>query len=329
MATINLGSIKFNWKGAFNNSTAYAVDDVVSSSGNSYVCIQASQGNAVGNATAYWNIMSAAGAAGAEGGTSTLTTRGDLLTRGSSAVARLAKGTEGQVLGQGANDPIWVNGSAKTLTTRGDILYRDASGLQRLAKGTAGHFLKQGSQDPEWGAVAAGGLIQTANAFKIDVQSFSYNSGRVVVSGLNVTLPNSVASSSKLFISGHLTCGGEATGDPGVSPRWEYSTNNSSWSELQRTTFVTSGHAAIDANANVGNSMGYDGWSNNQDVKHASWSTMCTASQVSQARYYRVTVRQTDSTNDSVKINSGYAAANDTGYAPTGNSSLVVMEMGV
>ena len=38
MATINLGSIKFNWKGAYNNSTAYAVDDVVSSGGSSYVC---------------------------------------------------------------------------------------------------------------------------------------------------------------------------------------------------------------------------------------------------------------------------------------------------
>ena len=69
MATINLGAIKFNWKGAYNNSTAYAVDDVVSSGGNSYVCIQASQGNAVGNATAYWNIMSEKGATGSQGAT--------------------------------------------------------------------------------------------------------------------------------------------------------------------------------------------------------------------------------------------------------------------
>ena len=30
MATINLGNIKFTWQGAYNNSTAYAVDDVVS-----------------------------------------------------------------------------------------------------------------------------------------------------------------------------------------------------------------------------------------------------------------------------------------------------------
>ena len=159
MATINLGAIKFNWKGAYNNSTAYAVDDVVSSSGNSYVCIQASQGNAVGNATAYWNIMSSAGAAGAEGGSTTLTTRGDVLYRGASAVARLAKGTEGQVLGQGANDPAWVNGSAKTLTTQGDLLYRDGSGLQRLAKGSAAQTLAMNSaaNAPEWVTASSGG----------------------------------------------------------------------------------------------------------------------------------------------------------------------------
>ncbi len=47
MATINLGAIKFNWKGAYAGGTAYTVDDVVSSGGSSYVCILASTGNAV------------------------------------------------------------------------------------------------------------------------------------------------------------------------------------------------------------------------------------------------------------------------------------------
>ena len=109
MATINLGAIKFNWKGAYNNSTTYAVDDVVSSGGNSYVCIQASQGNAVGNATAYWNIMSSAGTNGTNGTdlTSTLTTRGDIVYKGASALTRLPKGTSGYFLKQGANDPEW------------------------------------------------------------------------------------------------------------------------------------------------------------------------------------------------------------------------------
>ena len=66
MATINLGAIKFNWRGAYNNATAYAVDDVVSSGGSSYICILASTGNAVSNGT-YWQQMSAAGTNGTNG----------------------------------------------------------------------------------------------------------------------------------------------------------------------------------------------------------------------------------------------------------------------
>ena len=109
MATINLGAIKFNWKGAYNSSTTYAVDDVVSSGGNSYVCIQAHSNQAVGNATAYWNIMSSAGTNGTNGTdlTSTLSARGDLVFKGASALTRLPKGTAGYFLKQGANDPEW------------------------------------------------------------------------------------------------------------------------------------------------------------------------------------------------------------------------------
>ena len=91
MATINLGAIKFNWKGAYNSGTSYAVDDVVSSGGNSYVCIQAHSNQAVGNATAYWNIMSSAGTNGTKGTylTSTLTTQGDIVYRDGSGLQRL------------------------------------------------------------------------------------------------------------------------------------------------------------------------------------------------------------------------------------------------
>ena len=112
MATVNLGAIKFNWKGAFNNSTAYAVDDVVSSGGSSYVCILASTGNAVSNGT-YWNIMSSAGTNGTDVGT-TLTTQGDILYRDGSGLQRLAKGTAGQVLqmNSGANAPEYATASS-------------------------------------------------------------------------------------------------------------------------------------------------------------------------------------------------------------------------
>ena len=111
MATVTLGNIKFNWKGPYNNSTAYVVDDVVSSGGSSYVCILASTGNAVSNGT-YWQQMSAAGTNGTDL-TSTLTTQGDIVYRDGSGLQRLAKGTASQVLqmNTSANAPEWANAS--------------------------------------------------------------------------------------------------------------------------------------------------------------------------------------------------------------------------
>ena len=103
MATVDLGAIRFNWKGAYAGGTAYVADDVVSSDGSSYICILASTGNAVSNAT-YWSLM-------AEGGdvATTLTTQGDVLFRDGSGLQRLAKGTAGQALkvNAGATAPEW------------------------------------------------------------------------------------------------------------------------------------------------------------------------------------------------------------------------------
>lgn len=108
MAEINLGAIKFNWKGAYAAGTAYVVDDVVESAGSSYVCIAASTGNAPPNAT-YWEVM-------AEGGdvATVLTTQGDILYRDGSGLQRLPKGTAGQVLqmNSGATAPEYGNVSS-------------------------------------------------------------------------------------------------------------------------------------------------------------------------------------------------------------------------
>ena len=104
MATLNLGNIKFNWKGAYAGGTAYVVDDVVSYSGSSYICKLASTGNLPTNGT-YWDQMSSAGTDGTDL-TSTLTTQGDILYRDGSGLQRLAAGTAGHVLqtgGSGAN----------------------------------------------------------------------------------------------------------------------------------------------------------------------------------------------------------------------------------
>jgi len=107
MATINLGSIKFNWKGTYAGGTAYVVDDVVEYNGSSYICILASTGNLPTNGT-YFSVMSQAGTDGTDVGT-TLTTQGDILYRDGSGLQRLGAGTSGQALitgGTGAN-PSW------------------------------------------------------------------------------------------------------------------------------------------------------------------------------------------------------------------------------
>ena len=112
MATVNIGNIKLNWKGAYNASTAYAIDDVVSYNGSSYVCIQASTGN-LPTVTAYWEQMSQKGT-DADLINITGTVQGDLYYNNGSAIARLGAGTSGQVLqtgGSGAN-PSWTSMSS-------------------------------------------------------------------------------------------------------------------------------------------------------------------------------------------------------------------------
>ena len=92
MATINLGRIKPVFQGAYNASTAYVVDDIVTFGGETFICILASTGNATSNAT-YWSKLAKKG-----DDVSQLTTHGDFLFRGASGVERLPAGTSGQVL---------------------------------------------------------------------------------------------------------------------------------------------------------------------------------------------------------------------------------------
>ena len=126
MSTLNLGKIRFNWTGAYNNSTAYVANDVVSSGGNSYICKLASTGNAVSNGT-YWDLMSQAGTNGTDL-TSTLTAQGDIVYRDGSGLQKLAKpasdkflkNTSGGVVSWAdAGGGAWTKISSTTLTGTG------------------------------------------------------------------------------------------------------------------------------------------------------------------------------------------------------------------
>ena len=122
MATVTLGNIKFNWKGAWNSGTAYVIDDVVSLSGSSYVSIQAGTNQNPASASAYWQQMSSAGTNGTNGTdlTTTLTAQGDIVYRDGSGLAKLGAGTSGQflkTLGTGAN-PIWGDAGGGVLQVK-------------------------------------------------------------------------------------------------------------------------------------------------------------------------------------------------------------------
>ena len=99
MATVDLGKIKQVFRGTYNNSTAYAVDDLVAFTDGSvtstYICTTASTGNAPssgGTVHGSWAYLAKGQNA------SPTTTQGDLVFRGASADQRLAIGTAGQVL---------------------------------------------------------------------------------------------------------------------------------------------------------------------------------------------------------------------------------------
>ena len=54
------------WKGAWSNTTAYAVNDAVSSGGSTYICVHADTGHQPPNAT-YWSLLAAKGDTGNQG----------------------------------------------------------------------------------------------------------------------------------------------------------------------------------------------------------------------------------------------------------------------
>ena len=129
MATVNLGRIKPIFKGAYAGGTAYVVDDIVTSGNETFICIQASTGNATSNAS-YWTKLAAKGTDGTDVG-ATLTTQGDILYRDGSGLQRLPKGTANQVLkmNAGATAPEYGNLSSDfvkitsgSISNQGDLI---------------------------------------------------------------------------------------------------------------------------------------------------------------------------------------------------------------
>jgi hypothetical protein len=96
MATLNLGRIKPVFRGAYNGATAYVVDDIVTSGGETFICILASTGNATSNAT-YWTKIAEKGTDGTDVG-ATLQNKEIAFKTNAGALDGIPIGTAGQFL---------------------------------------------------------------------------------------------------------------------------------------------------------------------------------------------------------------------------------------
>jgi len=113
MATITLGNIKFNWKGTYNAGTAYAIDDVVSYNGSSYIAKTATTGN-LPTVTANWDLMSQAGTNGTNGDTFGLANKEIAFKTNAGALDGIPIGTAGQALKVNSGATGYEFGSAGT-----------------------------------------------------------------------------------------------------------------------------------------------------------------------------------------------------------------------
>ena len=85
MATIDIGKIKPVFKGTYDNSTAYVLDDIVYYNGSSYVAKTSTTGNLPTDATK-WNVL-ASGSGGIFDSTLSLGSAGQTLKVNSGASA--------------------------------------------------------------------------------------------------------------------------------------------------------------------------------------------------------------------------------------------------
>lgn len=118
---IDVGKIKFTWKGTYDAATTYEKDDVVYNAGDSWVCVIGpdAYGNAQtvtgtapsSSATAEWNKM----AQGSDLGNISGLTTGDTFYYNGTDFTRLGIGTAGQALkvNAAANAPEWADSNAQ------------------------------------------------------------------------------------------------------------------------------------------------------------------------------------------------------------------------
>jgi hypothetical protein len=195
-----------NWLGAYNNATAYAVDDAVSYNGSSYICKLASTGNLPTNGT-YWDLLAEKGAPGSGSG--------DVVGPASSTANAVAlfDGTSGKIIKDGG-----VLGTAAFSAT-GDFATAAQGSLAASALQPGAIGVTVQGYDADLGAIAAlsgtsGFLKKTAaNTWSLDTNTYltseTFTGTVTSVGGTGsvngITLTGTVTSSGSLTLGGTLS----------------------------------------------------------------------------------------------------------------------------
>ena len=276
MATIDLGKIKQVFRGTYDNSTAYAVDDLVvftdGSVTSTYICTTASTGNnpsSGGTAHANWAFVAKGQA------TSPTTTQGDIIVRGASADTRLAIGAAGKVLK--------VNSSANgleygTTTTSNHMVLEQflvpcdgtavvtPRGSITIANVTSSYLNTPTYVDAPGSSIAYNPPSGTTNIIYKFIYHWTSNDTagiqhlRLLLDGTNIvyggaTIRGGTATSDlgKIVYEWGFSIGGSTNNNTGRQATW----NSAKTIKLQTRNYSNSYHARM---YQVGN---YDGGSNN------------------------------------------------------------------
>lgn len=131
MATVNLGRIKPVFRGAYNNSTAYVIDDIVTSGNETFIAIAATQGNATTDASK-WTKLAAKGADGTDVA-ATLANKEIAFKTNAGALDGIPIGTAGQALKVNSGATGYEFGSAGKAT---EVLVNADDDVGNVANGS-------------------------------------------------------------------------------------------------------------------------------------------------------------------------------------------------
>lgn len=105
MSSIDIGKIKFTWRGNYDVATTYEAEDIVYSSGSTWICVATSPvtGSAPSPSNPDWNKM----AQGSDLGSLIGLSAGDIIFFDGNDFQRVPAGSQGQYLRWGANGLEW------------------------------------------------------------------------------------------------------------------------------------------------------------------------------------------------------------------------------